>query len=64
MSQHDAAEALNYDHRKHARATEQGWWAEYDLDDQGYISLEHDACKVSDHQVAVAEVGREPGRGA
>ncbi|MGM1058222.1 helix-turn-helix domain-containing protein [Saccharothrix sp. Mg75] len=86
MSQHEAAEALNYDHRKlsrielgqkpdyhavramldvyrvplsqwepylemHARATEQGWWTKYDLDDQGYISLEHDAARVSDYQV-------------
>lgn len=35
----------------YARALEKGWWTKYDLDDQGYISLEHDASKVSDFQV-------------
>ncbi|MEV1117442.1 helix-turn-helix transcriptional regulator [Actinosynnema sp. NPDC049800] len=86
LSQQEAADRLNYDHRKisriekgqrpdyhgmramldtygvpfsqwepymemYARALEKGWWTKYDLDDQGYISLEHDASKVSDFQV-------------
>ena len=86
LSQQDAADRLNYDHRKisriekgqkpdyhgmramldtygvplsqwepymemYARALEKGWWTKYDLEDQGYISLEHDAAKVSDFQV-------------
>ncbi|USX56496.1 helix-turn-helix transcriptional regulator [Lentzea sp. HUAS12] len=28
------------------RASEKGWWHPYGLDDQGYISLEHDAIRV------------------
>ena len=86
LSQQEAADRLNYDHRKisriekgqrpdyhgmramldtygvpfsqwepymemYARALEKGWWTKYDLEDQGYISLEHDAAKVSDFQV-------------
>lgn len=86
LSQQEAADRLNYDHRKisriekgqkpdyhgmramldtygvpfsqwepymemYARALEKGWWTKYDLDDQGYISLEHDAAKVSDFQI-------------
>lgn len=87
LSQLEAADRLNYDHRKisriekgqkpdyhgmramldtygvsvsqwepymemYARALEKGWWTKYDLEDQGYISLEHDASKVCDYQIA------------
>jgi transcriptional regulator with XRE-family HTH domain len=86
LSQLEAADRLNYDHRKisriekgqkpdyhgmramldiygvpvsqwepymemYARALEKGWWTKYDLEDQGYISLEHDASKVCDFQI-------------
>lgn len=30
------------------RASEKGWWHPYRLDDHGYISLEHDAVRVSE----------------
>ncbi|HUQ61933.1 DUF5753 domain-containing protein, partial [Lentzea sp.] len=33
------------------RAGEKGWWHPYGLDDQGYISLEHDAIKVCEFQL-------------
>jgi transcriptional regulator with XRE-family HTH domain len=32
------------------RAKEKGWWKQYRLDDQGYISLEHDASTVREFQ--------------
>ncbi|MEU4740003.1 helix-turn-helix transcriptional regulator [Actinosynnema sp. NPDC023658] len=86
LSQQEAADRLNYDHRKisriekgqkpdyhgmramldtygvpfsqwepymemYSRALEKGWWTKYDVEDQGYISLEHDASKVCDYQV-------------
>ncbi|SFR28783.1 Helix-turn-helix domain-containing protein [Lentzea waywayandensis] len=33
------------------RASEKGWWHPYRLDDHGYISLEHDAVRVSEFQL-------------
>jgi transcriptional regulator with XRE-family HTH domain len=33
------------------RASEKGWWHPYGLDDQGYISLEHDAIRVCEFQL-------------
>lgn len=33
------------------RASEKGWWHPYGLEDQGYLSLEHDAVKVSTFQL-------------
>ncbi|MFJ8966617.1 helix-turn-helix domain-containing protein [Lentzea sp. NPDC102401] len=33
------------------RASERGWWHPYGLDDQGYISLEHDAIRVCAFQL-------------
>lgn len=33
------------------RASEKGWWHPYGLDAQGYLSLEHDAVRVSEFQL-------------
>jgi transcriptional regulator with XRE-family HTH domain len=33
------------------RATEKGWWHPYGLEDQGFISLENDACTVREFQL-------------
>jgi transcriptional regulator with XRE-family HTH domain len=35
----------------HDRATEKGWWHPCGLEDQGFISLENDACTVREFQL-------------
>jgi uncharacterized membrane protein (Fun14 family) len=36
------------------RAMEEGWWQAYGLEDQGFISLEHDASMVRTFQLGAA----------